>query len=166
MSSYLDFEGVYDSQKRYIVFNWSEENFTQHFGQEASYNDNNVVMTKPAYDLTIKAGEMREMGHFEALTCTKHFVNREILKTAEGKEGKEKERIEMSAGNKDVRKPFEDKTLQELVPGAESPFMKEMRETIRKEEIAKLNKKEEKAEKVEVKKEDKKEEKKTKEFAE
>jgi len=94
MSSYLDFEGVYDNNKRYMVYNWSTEDFTQHFGEDSVYNDTKVVVNRPAYDLTIKSGEMRELGQFEAYTFCKHFVDREIMRKSEGKEGKEKERIE------------------------------------------------------------------------
>jgi len=139
MASYLDFEGVYDNTKRYMVLNWSPESFTQHFGQEASYNDTNVIVTRPAYDLTIGAGEMRELGQFEAYTVTKHLVNREIMRSAlEEKDIKTRERIEMSMGNKDVRKPFEDKTIQEIRPGEETPFMTDLRDKIRAEEIEKM----------------------------
>jgi hypothetical protein len=109
---------------------------------------------------------MRELGQFEALTCTRHFVNREILRTGEGLQGKERERVEMSMGNADFRQSFENKTLQEIQPGVESPFMTEMRDKIRAEEIAKI-----KDEKKEVK-DDKpkviekvKDDKKSKEFA-
>jgi hypothetical protein len=138
MSSYMNFEGVYDNAKRYMVYNWSKEDFTQHFGEDSSYNDTKVITNRPAYDLTIKAGEMRELGQFEAYTFCRHFVDREIMKLADGKEGKERERIEMSVNNKDVRKPFEQKTIQEIKPGVETPFMTQLRDKIRKEEKAKL----------------------------
>ena len=41
-------------------------------------------------------------------------------------------------GNKDIRKPFEDKTLQEIKPGEETPFMTQLRDKIRAEEIEKM----------------------------
>ena len=154
MSSYLDFEGVYDKTKRYMFNNWSNEDFIQHFGQEAVYNDTNVIVTKPAYDLRINAEEMRELGQFEAFICARHFVNREIMREALAEDDqKKRERIEMSMGNKDIRKPFEDKTIQEIIAGEESPFMKDLRDKIRAEEIEKM--------KTEDKIEDKKEEIKT-----
>lgn len=167
MSSYLDFEGVYDQTKRYMVFNWSPESFTQHFGQEAPYNDTNVVVTRPAYDLTIAAGEMRELGQFEAYTITKHFVNREIMREAlKEKDQKARERIEMSMGNKDIRKPFEDKTLQEIIAGQETSFMKDLRDKIRNEELNKIkNEKKESKPVTNIPKEKSKIEAKTAEFA-
>lgn len=138
MSSYLDFDGVYDKSARYLVFNWSAEDFIQHFGAESVYNDTKIVVTNPAYDLTIKAGEMRELGQFEAYTCTKHFVNREMIRDAENLVGKERERLEMAMNNKDARKPYEEKTLQKIEAGVESPFMSKLRDEIRKEEADKL----------------------------
>lgn len=139
MASYLDFEGVYDKTKRYIVYNWSQKDFTQHFGAESVYNNTTIVTTTAPYDITIKAGEMRELDQFQALTVTKHFVTREILEEASLLIGKDRERKEMSVDNKDIRKPYEDKTISEVKAGEESPFMQELRDKIRKEEIAKMN---------------------------
>lgn len=142
MSSYLDIEGMYDKTKRYIVNNWSEEDFSQEFGAESVYNGDKVITAQPAYILTIKAGEMRELGQFEAYIFTKHFVDREMTRKAEGLSQKEIERIEMGINNAELRKPFEDKTIQEIKAGASTSFMDKIREDIRKEEIAKLNKEE------------------------
>lgn len=133
MSSYLDFEGVYDKNKRYMIYNWSPEDFVQHFGQEATYNENNVIVNHPAYNITIKAGEMRELGQFEAFTITKHFVNREMLRDSFKKEGKERERLEMAINNKDSRKPYEDKTIKEIISGEEIPFMDILKDKVRAE---------------------------------
>ncbi len=139
MRSYLEFEGVYDPAKRYIVRNWSNEDFSQDFGAESVYNDNNVIETKPANSLTIKAGEMRELGQFEAFIFTKHFVDREMYKEAAKLEDKQLvERAEMGVNNRDVRKPFEDKTISEIKNGEPTPFMESLREEIRKEELAKI----------------------------
>ena len=81
MPSYLDKkEGTYDKSKRFIVHNWSDEDFTQHFNQESAYNGNTVIVTNPAYDLTIKAGDSKELGEFEALLVTKNLVTREMDK--------------------------------------------------------------------------------------
>jgi hypothetical protein len=140
MSSYLDFEGVYDKSKRYIVNNWSPEDFTQEFGAESVYNGANVVENKPKTSITIKAGEMRELGQFEAFTITRHFVDREMLRGTESLESKARERQEMALNMKDLRKPFEEKTIQEIKLGEETAFMDKLREDIRKEEIAKLEK--------------------------
>lgn len=139
MRSYLDFEGVYDPSKRYIVRNWSDEDFTQDFGAENAYNDNKVIETKPAFSVTIKAGEMRELNQFEAFTFTKHFVDREMGKEAKKLQDRQLiERAEYGIGNPDVRKPYEEKTISEIKAGQETPFMEQLRETIRKEELAKL----------------------------
>ena len=137
--SFLEFDGVYDKNKRYIVSNWSAEDFTQHFGEESAYNDNKVIQTTPAYDLTIKAGEIRELGQFEAYTFTKHFVDREIYKAAAKLVVRQEvERGEMAVNNPESRRPYEEKTIQEVKPGENTSFMDKMREEIRKEELAKL----------------------------
>ena len=34
--SNLDFEGVYDKTKRFMVHNWSPEDFTQRYGAESA----------------------------------------------------------------------------------------------------------------------------------
>lgn len=167
MRSYLEFEGMYDKSKRYIVQNWSDEDFTQEFGAESTYNDTNTIEINPVHCITIKAGEMRELGQFEALTITKHFVDREMFKEA-AKLGvrQEIERAEMGVNNPERRKPFEDKTIQEIKDGVVTPFMDKIREEIRKEELAKIKQedKEEVIEPVKVIKEEVKE--KVSEFAE
>jgi len=159
--SFLDFEGVYDKTKRYLVNNWSDESFTQEFGSETAYNDNRIITTSPAYSITLKPGEMRELGQFEALMITKHFVDREIFKVAAKlADKKERESAENAVNNPTLRKPFEDKTISEIKLGEETPFMDKIRAEIRAEEIAKL-----KTTKEDSKKEDnKKDEKSTGEF--
>lgn len=139
MASYLDFEGVYDPSRRFMFNNWSSEDFTQHFGAESAYNDTRLLETQSAYDMTIKAGDMRELGHFQAHICTKHFVNREMLRDAMGLTiPKERERAEMAVNNAILREPYEQKTLSEIKPGQSSSFMDKMRDEIRKEEVARL----------------------------
>lgn len=138
MASFLDFEGVYDKEKRFMFNNWSSEDFIQHFGAESAYNDTRLLETQSAFDLTIKAGEMRELGHFQAFMCTRHFVTREMLRDAEKLTGKDRERAEMGMNNAELRKPYEDKTLAEIKAGQETPFMDSLREKIRAEEIAKI----------------------------
>jgi hypothetical protein len=138
MASHLDFEGVYDKSKRFMFLNWSSEDFTQHFGAESVYNDTRLIESQPAFDITVKAGDMRELGHFQAHICTKHFVNREMLRDASGLVDKARERAEMGVNNAELRKPYEDKTLAEIKVGQEAPFMDKLREEIRKEEKAKL----------------------------
>jgi hypothetical protein len=138
MSSYLDIEGIYDTSKRYIVNNWSDADFSQSIGSETAYNDNNIIEVRPSYSITVKAGEMRELGQFEALLFTKHFVNREMQKAALLLTGKDRERAEMGMDNRELRKPYEDKTIAEIKPGEATPFMDKIREEIRKEERAKM----------------------------
>ena len=138
MASQFDFEGVYDNTKRFIFNNWSTEDFTQHFGEESSYNDNKVVTNQTAYDLTVKVGDMREMGQFQAHICVRHFVNREMLRDSASLIGKDKERAEMGMNNAELRRPYEDKTISEIKPGESSPFMDKLRAEIRAEEIAKM----------------------------
>ena len=140
MRSYLDFEGVYDRAKRYIVKNWSDEDFSVNFGAETVYNDNKVIQVYDAFTLTINAGEMRELGQFQAYTFTKHFVDHNMMKDAAKLEDpKAKERGEAAINIPDLRKPYEDKTIQEIEAGKAVPFMDTLREQIRQEEIAKLN---------------------------
>jgi len=147
MSSFLDVQGVYDKTKRYIVTNWSDEDFTQNFGSETAYNDNKVIEVSPSYSITIKPNEMRELGQFEAFLFTRHFVTREMYKeAAKLKEQKLIERAEMSVNNREARKVYEDKTISEIKAGQATPFMDKLREEIRKEELAKI------AEEKEVKK--------------
>jgi len=141
MSSFLDFEGIYDKSKRYIVNNWSDEDFSQSFGSEVAYNGDKMIEVSPARQIIIKAGEMRELGQFEAYTFTKHFVNREMLKAASLLNDRVLvERAEMGINNKELRKPYEDKTISEIEAGKATPFMEKIREEIRKEEVEKLNK--------------------------
>lgn len=138
-ASFLDIEGTYDKVKRYMVYNWSDEDFTQKFGEDSAYNGNNVVVVNPAYSLTIKAGEMRQLGQFEAYVITKHLVNREMMKeSAKVKDDKARERLEMAMNNEMARKPYEDKTIQEAEFGKESTFMTGLREQIREEELLKI----------------------------
>lgn len=139
MSSFLDIDGVYDKTKRYIVTNWSDEDFTQNFGSETAYNDNKVIEVGPAYSITIKPNEMRELGQFEAFIFTRHFVTREIYKEASKLDGaKLVERAEMSVNNREARKVYEDKTISEIKAGQATPFMDKLRAEIRKEELAKI----------------------------
>ena len=141
MSSYLDFEGKYDMAKRYIVNNWSNEDFAQSFGSEVTYNGDKMIESVPARQIIIKAGEMRELGQFEAYTFTKHFVNREMFKAATLLSDRVLvERAEMGVNNKELRKPYEDKTISEIEAGKTTPFMEKIREEIRQEELAKINK--------------------------
>jgi hypothetical protein len=139
MASFLDIDGVYDKTKRYIVTNWSDEDFTQNFGSETAYNDNKVIEVSPSYSLTIKPNEMRELGQFEAFLFTKHFVTREMYKDADKLTDPESiKRAEMSVNNRESRKVYEDKTISEIKAGQATPFMDKLRAEIRQEELAKI----------------------------
>ncbi len=136
--SISSFEGLYSPSKRYMVHNWSDEDYSQSVGAETAYNDNNIIQVKPNYVITIKAGEMRELGQFEAYLFTKHFINREMEKDALKLTGKERERAEMGIHNEILRLPYEKKTIQEINPGETTPFMDKIRAEIRAEEKSKL----------------------------
>lgn len=124
MISYLDFEGTYDPEKRFIFTNWSDEDFTH------------TIDGRP---VTIKAHDMREFGHFEAYLLCKYFVTREMLKMADGiptkpyEESKEKQAATFAINNPDMRKPFEDKTLTEIGAGERSPLEQIIETRLRKE---------------------------------
>jgi hypothetical protein len=139
MSSQFDFEGVYDKSKRYIVKNWSDEDFTQQYGAENIYNGDKLIESAPAYSITIKPGEIRELSQFEAYLFTRHFVDREMYKvSAKLTDKKEIEKAEMSVNNAEARKPYEDKTIEEIKGGQATSFMDKIREEIRKEELSKM----------------------------
>lgn len=129
MSSFLDKkDGVYDKSKRFIFYNWSDEDFTQHFGAESGYNGTTVIETNPAYDVVVKAGESRECGEFEALTMTRYFVNREMDKEVRKiKNTIERNNRGMMIDNAEIRKPYEDKTLSEIKAGEESPLVAKLK---------------------------------------
>jgi hypothetical protein len=130
MPSFLDKkDGVYDRSKRFIIHNWSNEDFTQHFGAETGYNGDKVVDVNPARDITIKSGDSRECGEFEALTICRNFVTREMGKEADKIENPiEKNNKGMMIDNATVRKPYEDKTMSEIKEGEESPLVTKMKQ--------------------------------------
>lgn len=65
------------------------------------------------------------------------FVDREMYRDAakEAVDTRQRERLEMAVANRDMRKPYEDKTMQEVKEGEESPEVTAMRAKIRKELI-------------------------------
>lgn len=131
MSSYLDFEGQYDPRRNFAVTNWSDEDFSATWR-----GDDNVDV-----EYVLHAGEVKTYPQYLAYYITKNFVDREMSKVALKKKAgsKERENAEMAVANKDMRKPFEEKTIQEVVAGQESPEIAAMREQIRKELVAKGN---------------------------
>lgn len=118
----MDFDGVYaDGEdgrplRKFAITNWTDEDLnTKWLGK----------------DTVLKAGEMRECGHAEAHHFVKTIVDREIFKeAAKATDPKDREKKEMNVLSPLYRKPFEDKTIQEIKPGEESPVMRKMREDI------------------------------------
>lgn len=136
MSSYItDFEGLYDPKRLFALTNWSDEDFTVNWqdpGPEGS-GDNFY---------TLHAGEVKTYPMYLAYFILKSFVDREMYKSAakvpnnpDGTSSRARERAEMAMNNKDLRKPYEDKTMQEVVEGKESPEITAMRAKIRAELI-------------------------------
>lgn len=136
MSSYLKSDGIYDPRRNFAVTNWSDEDFTISWTGEAT-NDKGLIDGVPI-EYTISAGEVKTFPMYLAYYITTNLVDREMYKLAKDKpaDSKERERLEMAVANKDLRKPFEDKTIQEVIPGQESPEVVAMRASIRKELIA------------------------------
>jgi hypothetical protein len=130
-TSFLEFDGVFadglDGRplRRFVVNNWTDEDLhTKWLGQDA----------------LLKAGEMRECGHAEAYHFTKTLVDREIFKEASrATDTKDREKKEMNVISPLYRQPFEEKTLQEIKLGEESPIMRKMREDIEKQVRAEMS---------------------------
>lgn len=135
MSSYLKFDGVFDPRRNFAVTNWSDEDFTTNWTSETT--DNTGLVDGPVIEYTVKAGEVKTFPMYLAYHITTGLVDREMYRLANNApaDSKERERLEMSVANKDARKPFEDKTMQEVVAGQESPEIAAMRASIRKELI-------------------------------
>lgn len=131
MSSYLDFEGLYDPKRMFAVTNWSDEDITVNWKDDTGDNI-----------YTLHVGEVRTYPQYLAYFITKAFVDREMFKDAvkapnnpDGTSSRLRERLEMAVVNKELRKPYEDKTIQEVVEGKESPEVTAMRAKIRAELI-------------------------------
>ena len=142
MSSYLtpaDTGMVYDPKKMFAVTNWSDEDIT------VNWKDAGVGGTGDNF-YTLHAGEVKTYPQYLAYYITKEFVDREMYKEAakmpnnpDGSPSKLRERAEMAVANKDKRKPYEDKTIQEVLEGQESPEVTAMRAEIRKKLIIEGN---------------------------
>ena len=90
-------------------------------------------------DVTIKAGDIRECGHAEAYHFLKVIVDKYIFdEAAKIKEPKEREKMEMNFLSPNFRKEFDERTIQEIKVGEESPVMRKMREDIEKKVRADL----------------------------
>lgn len=146
MSSFLDFEGIYDNKRNFAVTNWSDEDFTANWKNEAITEkqlDGSLKLIDTGDNFyTLHAGEVKTYPMYLAYYITKNFVDREMGKdaakvpmNADGSYSRQRERLEMAVANKEMRKPYEDKTMQEVIPGKESPEVTAMRAQIRKELI-------------------------------
>lgn len=115
--------------------NWSDEDFTISWTGEAT-NDKGLIDGVPI-EYTIHVGEVKTFPMYLAYYITTNFVDREMYKIANkaAADSKERERLEMAVANKDLRKPYEDKTLSEVIAGQESPEIAAMRAKIREELI-------------------------------
>lgn len=134
MSSYLtpaDTGIVYDNKRLFAVTNWSDEDITVNWKDNTGDNLN-----------TLHSGEVKTYPMYLAYYITQIFIDREMYKDAakaptnpDGSPSKQRERLEMAVANKDMRKPYEDKTIQEVIAGQESPEVTAMRAQIRKQLI-------------------------------
>lgn len=126
---------VYDPKKMFAVTNWSDEDVEVNWKDDVG--DNVYVL---------HAGETKSYPQYLAYYMTGIFVDREMYKDAaklpnnpDGSPTKQRERAEMAVVNKDLRKPYEDKTLQEVRAGQEDPAVTAMRAKIRQELIIEGN---------------------------
>lgn len=126
---------VYDPKKMFAVTNWSDEDITVNWHDDLGDNF-----------YTLHTGETKSYPQYLAYFITGIFVDREMYKDAaklpnnpDGSPTKQRERAEMAVVNKDLRKPYEDKTLQEIRAGEEDPAVTAMRAKIRQELIIEGN---------------------------
>lgn len=136
ISSFLDFDGLFDPKRNFAVTNWSDEDIT------VNWRDPGPDGTGDNF-YTLHAGEVKTYPMYLAYHITREFVDREMGRDAtkvpnnpDGSYSKQRERLEMAVGNREARKPYEDKTMQEVIPGQESPEITRMRAEIRKKLIA------------------------------
>ena len=134
--SYLnEKDRVYDPKKMYAFTNWSDEEITGNWKDDTGDNF-----------YTIHPGETKTFPEYLAIFLCGMFVDREMYKDAaklpnnpDGTPTKQRERAEMAVVNRDLRKPYEDKTLQEIKAGMEDPTVTAMRSKIRQELIIEGN---------------------------
>lgn len=136
MSSYItDFEGLYDPKRTFALTNWSDEDFTVNWQDPGPEGTGDNIYT-------LHAGEVKTYPMYLAYFILKNFVDREMYKASakvsnnpDGSSSRARERAEMAVNNKDLWKPYEDKTMQEVIAGKESPEVTAMRAKIRAELI-------------------------------
>lgn len=138
MSSYLNDKNqgmVYNNKRNFAVTNWSDEDI------KVNWADPGLNGTGDNF-YTLHAGETKTYPMYLAYYITEQFVDREMYKSAnkipnnpDGSASKQRERAEFAVANPDLRKPYEDKTMQEVIEGQESPEVTAMRAEIRKKLI-------------------------------
>lgn len=138
MSSYLNDKSqgmIYDPKRKFAVTNWSDEDITVNWADPGPQGTGDNFYT-------LHAGEVKTYPMYIAYYLTEQFVDREMYKdaakspnNADGSPSKQRERLEMAVANKELRKPYEDKTMQEVIEGQESPEVTAMRAEIRKKLI-------------------------------
>lgn len=138
MSSYLNDKSqgmIYDPKRKFAVTNWSPEDITVNWADPGpgGTGDNIYVL---------HAGEVKTYPMYLAYYITEQFVDREMYRDAakapnnpDGSPSKQRERLEMAVANKELRRPYEEKTMQEVLEGKESPEVTAMRAEIRKQLI-------------------------------
>ena len=127
--------GLYDPKRTFAVTNWSDEVFSANWADPGPDGTGDNVYT-------LHPGEVKTFPQYLAYYITKNFVDREMYKDAakvgnnpDGTSSKARERAELAVNNRDMRKPYEDKTMQEVIAGKESPEVTAMRAEIRKQLI-------------------------------
>lgn len=138
MSSYLNDKGqgmVFNNKRNFAVTNWSDEDI------KVNWADPGLNGTGDNF-YTLHSGETKTYPMYLAYYITEQFVDREMYKAAaklpnnpDGSPTKNRERAEMAVANAELRKPYEDKTMQEVIEGQESPEVTAMRAEIRKKLI-------------------------------
>lgn len=138
MSSFLNDKSqgmVYNPKRMFAVTNWSEEDITVNWADPGPQGLGDTFYT-------LHAGEVKTYPQYIAYYITEQLVDREMYRDAakspsnpDGSPSKQRERLEMAVANKETRRPYEDKTIQEIVEGQESPEVTAMRAEIRKKLI-------------------------------
>lgn len=126
---------VYDPKRKFAVTNWSDEDITVNWADPGLNGSGDNFYT-------LHAGEVKTYPQYLAYYITEQFIDREMYRDAakapsnpDGSPSKQRERLEMAVANKESRKPYEDKTIQEVIEGQESPEVTAMRAEIRKKLI-------------------------------
>lgn len=126
---------VYDNKRQFALTNWSDEDITVNWADPGPGGTGDNFYT-------LHAGEVKTYPMYIAYFIVEQLVDREMYKdaakapvNADGSPSKLRERLEMAVANRDMRKPYEDKTIQEVIEGQESPEVTAMRAEIRKKLI-------------------------------